>query len=691
MKKRLYGVAVLLLCAACWVRRGSTMMIEKVTTPQAVRDLFPQKPEKLSAKTDIIINDMLKQLATNIAVPAEKRSFANTIRAFDHMSSALSSWSSTVHAIEMTSPDADMRTAAHAALTTLQAAAIDHLSLNKQLYEACKEYVTGNYVTEKTTLSAEEQYYIDELMKGFERSGLNLPDDQQKALKELYKELAQLEVQFESNINSDDKTLVVTPGELAGVDEIARQAFAQDEKGNYILRMDYPTSAVIMKYCAVEKTREAYWKLFNTRGYPANEPVLQRVIALRDHIAHMLGYESFAAYDVDDTMAHDLKRINSFLEDLVTRSQSKVDHEIETWKNHLPQEIRLTDKGQFKPWDLEYIKNNYKTKFYDIDEKELSKYFPMEETIKALLSIYERFFDVTFKQLPSHGFWHEDVRLVEVQRKDGSLIGYLLLDLHPRSHKYTHACQIDIIPTITTHSGEYYPAVALVIANFPKPTATTPSLLLRNDVITFFHEFGHALHSLFGSTEMADFSGTRVKMDFVEMPSQMLEEWMWDADIIKEVSHHYQTGAQLDDEIIKKLQALKNYDIGDFLRRQLAFGLLSLAYYAPGDHKDIIGIKKDIFARLRPYLMLVDDEHFEAAFGHLMGYGAKYYGYLWSKVYALDLFDTIKKGGLLNPVIGNLFRGQVIGKGGSREPLELLRDFLGREPKTDAFFADLGL
>lgn len=695
MNNNFYYIVSIALCAMIFIflfmsNKGSAIMLEKITTIEQVKSLFTRSAEQLESKAKKLLADAQQALEVLIKIPDSDRTYDNTVRALDMLTAQFSSVTSIIQATYMVHPEASIRNKAQSLIIEVQNFAIEQFSSNKKLYESCKAYYEGNFKKEKELLSEEEIYYLEKLMLDFKKAGLELSDAELARLKDIKKDLAVLEVQFETNINGDTRTITVTRQELEGVPQVFVDSLQQDSAGNYILRPDYPTRDQIMKQCVVEKTREKFWYMFNNRGYPANEEILKKVIVLRDRMARMLGYESYAHLDCDDTMAHSLHTIHQFLDTLIDRSEKKLEQEIAGFKAHLPQGITLFH-GAFKPWDIDFIKDNYKQKFYDIDEAKLAEYFPMEFTVKGLLSIYEKFFDIRFKSAELQGMWHNEVQGLEVQRIDGSLIGYLLLDLHPREFKYTHACQITISPTITTKTGEYYPAVALVLANFPKSTPTTPSLLMRNDVITFFHEFGHAIHSLLGSTRMAGFSGTSVKMDFVEMPSQMLEEWMWDKQMIKMVSSHYKTQEPLDDVTIERLQSLKNYDSADFLRRQLIFGKLSLAYFAPGEDKDITGLKRTITKNLRSHVAQMEDEHFEASFGHLMGYGAKYYGYLWSKVYALDLFATIKKGGLLNPIVGTAYRLQVIGKGGSREPMELLRDFLGREPQTDAFFEDMGL
>lgn len=232
-----------------------------------------------------------------------------------------------------------------------------------------------------------------------------------------------------------------------------------------------------------------------------------------------------------------------------------------------------------------------------------------------------------------------------------------------------------------------------MIANFTKPTAHKPSLLKRDEVKTFFHEFGHALHAILGATEIASLSGTNTKRDFVELPSQMLEEWLHDKDILKKVSKHYITGQPLPDEIIDTLLQLKNLTTGYFVVRQAYLSSIALFYFKKADNgtKDPYSIMKQLFTTMLPYIAFSEDNHFYASFGHLTGYSAKYYGYLWSKVFALDLFATIKQYGLLNPEIGKKYVTEVIGKGGAQDPNELLYNFLGREPNAQAFLQDMGL
>jgi thimet oligopeptidase len=264
--------------------------------------------------------------------------------------------------------------------------------------------------------------------------------------------------------------------------------------------------------------------------------------------------------------------------------------------------------------------------------------------------------------------------------------------LYPRENKYGHAAHAGVIHSIKQFYGQDNPpSVSFVVANFPKPTVDKPSLLKFDDVSTFFHEFGHAMHAMLGRTNIASFSGTNTKLDFVELPSQILEEWLYNKEILEKVSGHYQTGESLPDTIIDTLIKLKTFSSGAMIQGQIYYARIALAYYAQGADKDVYKIAQNLANTMTKNTIVDSENHFYASFSHLTGYGARYYGYLWSKVFALDIFEQIEKEGLLNAQVGQRYINEVIGKGGSIDPNKLLKNFLGREPNDKAFFKSLGL
>lgn len=663
------------------------IMIKTVTSVDELKKLFPKSSEDVASLVKNIITQTSADLDALLAIPLSKRTYENTVTQFDTIYTVFSQACALIELFTLVHPDENTRTTAQEKIIVLQKRAVDLFAQNKKLYDVLKEYATHNARHED--LSKKQRYFLEETLKNYERYGLNLDNQARNKIGALKKELSELESSFDKNIYSENRTIAVTKDELTDLDNDFIAQLKQTEDGLYLLGSDYPTYHKVMDFCSNSNTRKKLYDLYNKRAYPANCSILSAVIEKRHQLAELLGFESFAHLALENQMVKDPKRAEEFLTNLIDKTTAKEQLEFERLTKNLPVSIQLSPEGKLYPWDRSYLIEQYKKQNFNIDENKISHYFPMDNTIKELLSIYQQFLDLEFKEEVIDGLWHQEVKLITVYQ-NSQLQGYLLLDLHPRANKYNHACHTTIIPALKTKDG-IRPAVSVVITNFPHATTTQPSLLKRDDVNTFFHEFGHALHALLGATQLGSFSGTHVKTDFVEMPSQMLEEWLWDEAILKQISKHYKTGEQLPDEIISTLVALKNLTSAGDIRRQLVFALVSLNYFKEGSQKDIYAIFKKFYEEIRNNELFYDDCHFYTAFGHLMGYDAKYYSYLWSKVFALDLFAHIKSFGLLNNEIGIRYKKTILSKGGSKDPNELLYDFLGRAPTTDAFMKSLGL
>lgn len=693
MRKILLGLSVIFL--GIYFMSTRTQCDDRhwcdVTSLDDVVSLFALSVDDIARRTECSIEQAREDLATILAVDNAQRTYANTVKAFDRLvgRSNILAHTHVVSILEMVSPDKVIRDAAHASVETLQNFFVEEIGNNVALYRALTAYADGPMANEQ--LTDEKRYFIKETLDDFKRSGLDLPEDERAKVMALQKDLAKLSQQFESNIAQDNRTISVAREALAGLDDDFIKNLKQDDSGQYILGIDTPTYLNVMQNCTVEDTRRQLYLAFQNRAYPQNEQLLRDIFAKRAQLARLLGFATYADLDLDDQMVGSKERAHEFLDELVKRSSVKEQAEFDELVKNLPDGIVLTDDGTIKPWDGAFIKARYKKKTFAIDERKIAEYFPMEPTVEGLLDIYHQFLGVDFKQLPVSGVWHDEVRCIAVYESGSEQpAGYLLLDLHPRDNKYSHACHADVTPAVIETDGSQPPSVSVVIANFPKATADKPSLLTRHDVNTFFHEFGHALHSLLGRTKVFAFSGTNVKRDFVEMPSQMLEEWLWDAGILTTISRHYETGQPLPDELIANIQKLKHFDPGFFVVRQAGLAKLALAYHERVTD-DLHGVMQDIFSSTVRNYAFEPAGHMYTSFGHLTGYGAKYYGYLWSKVFALDLFAEIQKHGLLNADIGKKYIETVIGRGGSQDPNELLVAFLGREPRQDAFFKDLGI
>ena len=665
-------------------------MFGKIKTVEQAINVFPKKDAEIQERGKKIINLAQEQLTEILSLAHNKRTWENTAKALDDLEGAFSREVAAIEVMLYVHPDQNMRNAAQQEVVKLQEWAIDNFSNNIELYAAFKAYVDGN--SKKERLNEEEVYYLSESMKAFKRAGLELSQEKRAYIADLKKKLSKLSVQFESNINTDKTVIKAVKEELAGIDNDTLQAFEKDDNGNYILKMDYPTQANIMAHCSISETRKRYSRAFNNRAYPANAKILNEMIELRDNLAHELGFESYAHLNIDDQMAKSPERVQEFLFHLITQSQDKYKKEFEQLLLELPENIELDSDGKINSWDYAYIKEQYRQKHFKLDDRLVAQYFPMEKTVQALCDIFQDFFQLKFKEIHGLKTWHEDVRVLEIFDKLGQLRAYLFLDLYPRSNKYTHAAHAGVVHAIRNKDGSIKtPGVSVLMANFPKSSGSKPSLLKHDDVTTFFHEFGHAMHSILGTTELNSFSGTQTKTDFVEMPSQMLEEWMYEPEILSKVSGHYQTGEILPLSLIEILQDIRKFDSGAFLTRQALLSQLSLDYFATGKSKDLDDIYRKLHEKINSHIAFDTQNHFYASFGHLTGYGAKYYGYMWSKVFALDLFEFILKSGLLNPAAGSRYKERVLSKGGSVDPNILLENFLGREPNDQAFIKRLGL
>lgn len=674
-----------------YTKQGSPAMYADVKTLSDIQRIFPRSAHAISSEVDRVIAQSREAIQLFLAIKDEDRAFENTAQKLDEIYgiSNQSVFGAIISVLEMTSPDESIRKAAHEAIMKIQDFAVTELANNVDIFKAFKAYVEQKSHTEQ--LTEKQRYFLTETLDGFKRAGLDLPAEQLEEVKALKKDIAALVLDFDTNIAADQTKVIIAPADLAGLPEDFIATFEKDENGNCKVGIDSPTVYKIMQNCSVSESRKKISQAYANRAYPKNDGLLKEIIAKRDLLAKKLGKASYAELDLEDQMVKVPHNAHAFLNDLLAKVKTKVAQEFKLITTDLPESVTLQD-GKIFPWDNAYATNEYKKKHLQIDELKIAEYFPLDTTIKGLLSIYEKFFSLRFEEKQVKNLWHNEVTALEVYSTlDNNFLGYFLLDLFPRPFKYSHACHCTIIPATYGSNGEIKPALSVVIANFPRAIGDKPALLERCHVSTFFHEFGHALHALMGRTALSTQSGTSVKTDFVEMPSQMLEEWLEEKEILTMVSSHYQTGEPLSDELIKKIIALKQFDAGSFVQTQAYYALISLNIHAPGADKDVYAIMKELYTTLRPHMIFDPENHMYASFGHLTGYGAKYYGYLWSKVFALDLFAQIKKMGLLNPVAGEKYVAEVIGQGGSIDPNDMLENFLGRKPNQAAFLADLGL
>jgi thimet oligopeptidase len=658
-----------------------------IKTAKDIPNLFPKKPKEIEDRVQQAIQEAQQVVDKILDIPQGQRTFENTARTLDELEnlSSLAITAYIISSLKNVSPDEAIRNTCQDYLLKISQFALENITNNKALYNALKDYAKTN--APKEALSDEEKYYLEKTLQDYKRRGLELPDEELRKVRDLENQITELSLKYDANIATDNRTIAVSHSELEGLDESFINNLKKDSKGLYLLGIDYPTYRSIMKYCAIESTRKALYHAYINRAYPANDSVLSEIINKRDELAKLLGFSSYAALNLDSTMIKKTEAASEFLYALLEKAAVKEAQEYTQLTEQLPASVHLNVDGKVKPWDVAYLTAWYEKKHYNLDDRRIAEYFPMEHTIEGLTNIYAQFFNLSFKTTPISGLWDKSVMLMSVyDRATEKLMGYLLLDLYPRANKFNHACQITIIPSISQDT----PYLGIIIANYAPSTPDKPSLLKRDDVECFFHEFGHAIHSLLSKTKMGSFASANVKMDFLEVPSQMFEQWLLDKDILHKVSRHYKTGQPLPDEMINTIIKIKNLSSGYYVLTQGFYALLSLGYYS-APCTSLQGSMRNLYMSLPSHIKFEDDNHMYCSFGHLPGYGACYYSYLYSKVLALDIFSRIKTEGLLNPEAGAQIADIILRPGGSKEPMTMVKEFLGREPNQDAFLKDMGL
>ncbi len=659
-----------------------------IQNPSTVSAMFPKTTDGLEHTYHATKDTVINRIQQIISIAPEARTFENTVLAYDKTLCYFRSYGSVLATLKMCHPDQMMRERAEKFFSALWECMID-LETNQGMYRAFKEYQALPEPHDK--LNQERQYYLTEAMCTFRRAGLDLDPKAFDCMKQLQKQIASLVMQFHTNVAQDASTVRVKREGLEGLDSDYIDSLTR-EGSDYILPCDYPTRTRVMDNCSIETTRQDYSRAFYNRAFPGNVELLKQLIDKRNELAKLLGYDSYAAFDISSCMAKTPQRVETFLNDLAVEANLKAKQTWEVIVKNLPESVVLTPEGKIKAWDVNYVLNYYMKKHGKVDHAKIAEYFPMEKTIQSLLKVYESFFSLKFRLVDHDGiFWDPSVQMIEVlQADDESLIGYVLLDLFPRKGKYTHCCCNGIIPPISFDRGAaFQPALAVVIANFSKPTESKPTLLSSLEVNTFFHEFGHAIHALLGRAEMPTKGAYNTKMDFIEVPSQLLEQWMWDPEILKLISHHYKTGESLPDDVIEAL--IKSKDLGDsghptrtgdgdHIATQLLFSQLSLNLYKGGQPSDQLQIEREVY-KAGPQIVALDPQaHFLCSFIHLADYGSKYYSYLWSRQRAMQIFEYIKAhGGLLNGDVGKRYISKVIGRGGSDDPDFYMADFLNEQ------------
>ncbi|PVI04451.1 zincin [Periconia macrospinosa] len=717
------------------------MAPEKYRKPPQLPPKFTATPSSLIDETKRLI-ERSRNVQDAIArdITPESATFENTILPAARDDNKMAIESHIIGFYQAVSTDKALRDASTEAEKLLDDFGIES-SMREDIFK-----LTDAVFKKNETLDPESRRLLEKDHKSFIRNGLNVPAGPiRDRFKEIKKRLSEISIAFQKNLNEEQGGVWFTPKELDGVPEDLVSSLKKGEgenEGKLWLTFKYPDLFPTLKYAHNAETRKTLF-VKNENKCSDNVPLFREAVLLRDEAARILGYKNHAEFKIEDKMAKLPKTVDDFLGDLRTRLAPGGKKEIEKLLELKRQDLKersISDgtEDKYFLWDARYYDRLMLEKDYSLDHQIISEYFPLSTTIQGMLKIFEELFGMVFIEIVGEDraalaeggkgsdiVWHEDVQVFSVWDDEGEgsgFIGYLYLDLFPRDGKYGHAANFNLQPGYIDENGKRrYPCTALV-CNFSKPTPKKPSLLKHDEVVTLFHELGHGIHDLVSRTTYSRFHGTSTVRDFVEAPSQMLENWCWTPSQLRSLSHHYsylspeyeaaykessgtdkKPSEQIPSSLVTNLINTKHVNDALFNLRQLHFGMFDMTVHEPKSREEIENLDiTTTYNKLRHDISQIDGPEAlggdwtwgngQATFGHLIGgYDAGYYGYLSSQVYSTDMFYTVFKDDPMNGKEGRRYRHTVLERGGSKDEMETLEDFLGRKPSTEPFYKELGI
>jgi thimet oligopeptidase len=619
---------------------------------------FQRAMEARLAHARSALNDLIRVNGT--------RTIDNTLRPYDEVLLELDAAGSQAGLIQAVHPDEQLRRAAEEISQKASALATE-LSLNRGVYDALA-------ALDVKAADPETQYDVQRTLRDFHLAGVDKDEATRARIKQLRDELVLIGQDFDRNIRTDSRTVTVkSAAELDGLpaDYIARHKPGTD--GTIALTIEYPDSLPVFSYARSEDLRKRMYMEYANRAYPKNMEVLDKMIGRRAELAGLIGYSDWANYITADKMVGNARNASEFIDRIVAASGPKADREYAMVLARKQQDV--PGATVVSAWERPYYSELVRKASYDFDSQAVRPYFGFDRVKQGLLDVTSTLFGVTYRPIQGAPVWDRSVETYEMW-EGGHLIGRFYLDMHPRPNKYNHAAEFGIRTGV---AGRQIPEAAL-ICNLPGGQPGDPGLMTHDDVVTFFHEFGHLVHALLaGQHRWVGIGGNSTEQDFVEAPSQLLEEWTWDPATLATFAKHYQTNQPIPEPLVKQMRRASEFGKGIQVRQQMVYARLSLSIYDrdPKQVVDTTAMVKDITSRYQrtPY---VEGTHFQTAFGHLDGYSAVYYTYMWSLVIAKDFFSQFDRAHLLAPAIARKYRDSVLAPGGSKPAAALVRDFLGR-------------
>jgi len=635
----------------------------------------------------------IDQIVENSALP----NFENTIEALDYTGEQLDRISSIFFNLNAAETNDAIQKIAQEVSPLLTEFSND-IALNVALFERVKSVYNAK---ETLSLSKEQQTLLDKKYKGFSRNGANLNDAEKEILREIDKEQSQLKLTFGENILAETnryELLITKPADLEGLPEgameAAKQLAVEKNKEGWLFTLDYPSYVPFMTYAKNRGLRKKLALAFGQKGFQNdaldNQEIVLKIAQLRFKRAQLLGYETHAHFVLEERMAKTPETVRNFLEDLLSKALPAAKKEFKELEDFA---IKLDHIDRLEKWDSAYYSEKLKQERFNFDDEQLKPYFKLENVIEGAFGVAQKLFGLHFTQSHDIDTYHKDVMTYTVEDSQQNLVAIFYADFFPRSGKRNGAWMTSYKPQFVKNDKNERPHVSIV-CNFTKPTSTKPSLLTFNEVTTLFHEFGHALHGMLADTIYPSLSGTSVAWDFVELPSQIMENWCYEKEALALFAKHYETGASIPMDLIDKIKAAATFQQGMQTMRQLSFGLLDMNWHGI-DPSEIADVKQHETTAFKETQLFpeVKENCMSTAFSHIFqgGYSSGYYSYKWAEVLDADAFEFFKETDLFDPKIAEAFKTNVLSKGGTQDPLELYIKFRGQKPKVEALLKRSGL
>jgi peptidyl-dipeptidase Dcp len=636
--------------------------------------------------------DEISQITANPDAPT----FENTLEALEFSGERLSRITSLFFNLNAAETNEEIQGIAQVVSPMLSEFSND-VRLDEELFRRIESVYLNR---EKLDLNPEETMLLEKNYKAFVRNGANLNEEDKKKLREIDKELSTLSLKFGEHVLAETNAfemILTEESDLDGLPEGVREAakLLAKEKGveGWAFSLDYPSYIPFVTYSKRRDLREKMARAFGSRANKGNEndnrKIVLRIANLRHQRARLLGYASHADFVLEERMAEKPGKVETFLEDLLSKAKPAALKELEKLK-------ALANKdgvSELQKWDSSYYSEKLKQELFDLDDEKLKPYFQLENVLQGAFEVANRLFGIHFKSVDNIETYHDEVRTYEVRDEEDRFIAVFYADFFPRKGKRNGAWMTSFKNQWKKDGIDSRPHIAIV-CNFTRPTESRPSLLTFNEVTTLFHEFGHALHGMLADTTYPNLSGTSVYWDFVELPSQIMENWCYEEEALSLFAKHYETGEKIPMDLVRKIKDSSNFLEGMSTLRQLSFGMLDMAYHGhdPSGIKDVKEFEKQVFAETRLYPD-VPESCMSTAFSHIFqgGYSSGYYSYKWAEVLDADAFEAFKEKGIFDQETGEKFKSFILSRGGTEKPMELYVKFRGREPDANALLRRAGL